>query len=92
MVDSLHFRRPSPAVGRLLVAVRSSVDIKGLLRDHSLPPSPSLSAVDGCEVVLEQRRLSLQQGIGPPRFEEVQESFECPCRHFYHDHILNHQH
>lgn len=57
MVDSLHFRRPSPAVERLLVAVRSSVDIKRLLRDHSLPPSPSLSAVDGCEVVLEQRRL-----------------------------------
>lgn len=57
MVDSLHFQRCNPAAGRLSVAIRDLEGESTALRDYSQPPSPTLSVVDGCEAVLEQRRL-----------------------------------
>ena len=57
MVDSLHFRRRNPAAGRLSVAIRDMEGESTALRDDSQPPSPTLSVVDGCEAVPEQRRL-----------------------------------
>ena len=92
MVESLHFRKRSSATGRLSITTRGPDGVSLLLRDYSQVPSPDPSEVGDCEAVLERRRLFLQRGIGLPKFEEVQESFERRCRHLYRDHRLNHQH